>query len=494
MKSLPIRLRLTLWYSVMFASAALLLSATSWWMLRKTIDTTIHQDLQERLDDVRVQLQQSLPDAAQADMTAALDATYRYRDDGKWLQIRKQDGSWVYRSRRMAQQNVLLGLPANLPDSSVQFEFEQSGRTIRAISSKVFANGVNYSVESGMSMAKPQLLLHKFGLGLIFMTPAVLLIAAAAGHFLSRKALRPVAAIAHEARRITDRNLDIRLPVSTGDDELAHLSTTLNHMLARIDASFRSVRDFTANASHELRTPLTRMRTEAEIALFRPRQVEEYEQSLNRIHKDTVEMSGLIDNLLTLARAEAGREVLQMVPVDLEALVWDVAKEWSAIAERLSIKLSASSNTQTARISSPMVLADRAALIRLLRIWIDNACKFTPPGGSILITVEVAEQVTLLSVEDSGIGIAPEEHDRIFERFYRVETSNSRVTTGAGLGLSLARWIAEQHKTHIMVRSAASQGTRFQVALLPIINTSSFQMERQGMVKAIATREVARRS
>jgi signal transduction histidine kinase len=464
-KQLPIRLRLTLWYSIMFAGAALLLSATSWWMLRNTIDTTVHHDLQERVDDVRTQLQQLALGAARTDIQTLLDATYRYRDDGKWLQIRRQDGLWIYRSRRMEQQNVPLAISADLPDSDVQTEFEQGGRTVRAISSRVVANGVSYSVQTGMSMAKSQLLLRKFGMGLLLMTPAVLLVAAGAGHFLSRKALLPVAAIAYEARRITDRNLDSRLPVSASNDELSHLSTTLNHMLARIDSSFRSVRDFTANASHELRTPLTRIRTEAEIALFLQRQRNEYEHSLRQIHQDTIEMSALIDNLLTLARAEAGREILRMLPVDLHSLVADVVNEWAGIADKLFIRMSTTRDVQAADGHQSIVLADRTTLVRLLRIWLDNACKFTPAGGSIVIHTQVRDETVVLAVEDSGIGIAPEEHERIFQRFYRVDSASSRAAGGAGLGLSLAAWIAEQHKTRIRVRSTPEQGTRLEITL-----------------------------
>ncbi len=478
MKPLPIRLRLTLWYSVMFAVAAFLLSATSWWMLRKTIDATIHQDLQERIDDVRMELQRSAPDASNTDLKATLDAVYGYRDDGKWLQVMGQNGKWIYRSRRMAQQNVVLAMPAGLPNSGLQSELNAGGRSVRVMSSRVYANGRAYSVQTGVSMTKPRLLLHEFGLGLLCMTPAVLLFASASGHFLSRKALHPVAVIAHEARRITDRNLDRRLPVPPSDDELSHLSNTLNHMLARIDSSFRSVQEFTANASHEMRTPLTRIRMEAEIALLRPRQLNHYAQSLAKIHDDSVEMSGLIDNLLTLARAEAGSEVLRLEPVDLRELVSNIAEEWSSVAQRLSIKLSASSNVDNATFNGLMVLADRVALIRLLRIWLDNACKFTPPGGTILILTEIKDELAYLTVEDSGIGIAQEEHDRIFQRFYRVDNETSRSTNGAGLGLSLAAWIAEQHKTRISIESAPDKGTRLQIALRRTDGESVFPSRR----------------
>lgn len=474
MKQLPIRLRLTLWYSIMFAAAALLLSAMSWWMLRSTIDATIHQDLQERIDDVRTQLQQTAPQVAQADLIATFDATYRHRDDGKWLQVLSQNGVWIYRSRRMADQSMLSSMPEAPPSGGVQFEFQHEGRTVRVLSSRIVAHGRSYSVQAGISMAKSQLLLHDFRLGLLLMTPAVLLIAAGAGHFMSRRALLPVALIAYEARRITDRNLDSRLPVSASDDELSHLSITLNHMLARIDSSFRSVREFTANASHELRTPLARIRTEAEVALLRPRQVEDYRQSLAQIHDDAIEMSGLIENLLTLARADAGSEILRLVPVDLHALVSEVADEWSMIAVRLSLRLTSQPGAEKGRTDS-MVLADRPALLRLLRIWLDNACKFTPPGGSITILTEMRDDDVLLSVQDSGIGIAPEQHGRIFERFYRIDHEHSSRAVGAGLGLSLAAWIAEQHKTRILLESVPGQGARFQVTLRRTERGSSSQ-------------------
>ena len=465
MKPLPIRWRLTLWYSVMFATAALLLSVTSWWMLRRTIDATIHHDLQERIDDVRVQLQQVAPDATAAQFQKALEATYEHRDEGKWLQVLGPDGHWLYRSKRIASQSTLLALPAALPAGGIQREFQQGGRTVRALSAPVSANGRSYSVETGVSMAKSHLLLQEFGLGLLLLTPVVLLLAAGAGHFMSRRALLPVAAIAEEARRINERNLNNRLPVSASNDELSDLSATLNHMLARIDSSFRSVRDFTANASHEIRTPLARIRAEAEIALLLPRQLNEYRQSLEKIHDDSMEMSRLIDNLLTLARAESGSEVLRMEPVDLQALISEVTTEWSGIAAALSINLSTSKQVQSAAGDRTMVLGDRTALLRLLRIWLDNACKFTPAGGSITIRSSRLGQWETLAVEDTGVGIAPEAQGRVFERFYRVDIQNVRDRVGAGLGLSLAAWIAEQHKTRINLESALGKGARFEITL-----------------------------
>jgi signal transduction histidine kinase len=466
-KPLPIRLRLTVWYFALFSTAALLLSLTSWWMLRHTIEATLHQDLEERTDDVRMQLQQLGPQISLDQAQGRFDSIYRLRDDGKWLQILDQTGHWVYRSPRMIASNAPLREPQALPRTGLVAGFIQGTRSVRTLSLPITVNGAAYSIETGIALNKSLVLLHDFGLGLLFLTPAVVVIAAAAGHLMGRKALAPVALITHEARRITDRNLDSRLPVSPANDELSDLSITLNNMLTRIDAGFRSVRDFTANASHELRTPLARLRTEVEIALLRPRQAAEYRESLEHLHQATIDMSGLIDSLLTIARAEAGTEVLRMSLVDLSSLFRSITDEWSPIASRLSIRF------QIAGLhphDGPLtVLGDRLSILRLLRVLLDNAFKFTPSGGAVTITVTPGEDIILLAVDDTGIGIAHEHHKAVFDRFFRVHGDTGKHRTGAGLGLSLAQWIAEQHGTTISLTSTPEQGSRFQISLTRIV-------------------------
>ena len=468
MKLIPIRLRLTIWYFVLFSTAAILLSLTSWWMLRHTIDSTIHQDLEERSDDLRAQLHQFGPEMSPDQNQTRFDSIYRLRDDGKWMQILDQNGHWIYRSARMIARNAPLALPGDLPRDGVTGEFSQGSRTVRTLSLPITVNGVAYSIETGIAMNKSFALLHDFCLGLLLLTPAVVLLAAAAGHLMSRKALVPVALITQEARRISDRNLDFRLPVSPANDELSDLSITLNSMLARIDAGFRSVRDFTANASHELRTPLARFRAEVEVALLRPREALEYRDSLERLHQVAIEMSGLIDSLLTIARAEAGTEVLRMSSVNLPSLLEAVAEEWMPIASRLSIQLQI--RIDGANDASLTVLGDRLSLLRMLRVFLDNAFQFTPRGGVVTIAATPSEEKVLLAVQDTGIGIPSEHHNAIFDRFYRVHGDTGRQRSGSGLGLSLAAWIAEQHKTIITVSSSPGLGSSFEVPLLRAVH------------------------
>jgi heavy metal sensor kinase len=467
MLSLPIRIRLTVLYSIMFASVAVMLSLTSWWMLQRTIDASTHQDLQERIDDIRKQMHEFALQPAHATLQLRFDDIYRFRDDGKWLQILDGDGGWVYRSARMADLNAPLALPRTLPKRGTTSEFQQGTRHVRAFSSVIEVDGRSYSVEAGASINKQLALLRQFGIGLWVITPLVLCVAILAGHAMSRKALEPITVMAIEARRISDKNLDQRLRVPPANDEIAHLSITLNNMLARIDVGFRSMREFTANASHELRTPIARLRTEVDIALMRPRSAAEYQDTLEHIQDVAEEMTGMTETLLSLARAETRSEPLELVPVDAWELAQVVHQEWATVAEHLMLDLRAECvGKEYAQGSEPLwVAADRPALLRLLRILLDNACKFTPAGGTISIIATQTRDNVLLAVEDSGIGIPEDQQERIFERFYRVCGDKTQQRNGSGLGLSLAAWIAEQHDTTIKLKSAPGAGSCFELCL-----------------------------
>ncbi len=464
MRPLPIRFRLTLWYCGMFACAALLLSGASWWMLYRSIEATLQQEMQERIDDVHVRLQELGPAVFSADTQERLDDIYREQDAGKWLQIRDEAGRWVYRSPRILRLNASLPLPAMLPRKGLMGELADGPRPIRVLSEAITISHHSWSVETGMSLVKPDALLRRHGIDLLLLTPTMLLLAALAGHTVSRRALAPVAAITKEAHRITDKKLDVHLPVSPADDELSRLSQTLNQMLARIDRSFRATREFTANASHELRTPLARLRAETEIALLAQRDSEAYRQALERIQNDAVSMSELMESLLMLARSDAGTQPFFLSPVDIQELVNHAFLEWAPIADRLSIRL-CSCGIRVPEFERCMALGDRVSLERLLRIWLDNAFKFTAAGGKVTINITAHDKVLSLAVEDSGIGIASEHHERIFDRFYRVHGDTAQSQQGSGLGLSLAALIAEQHKTRIIVRSAPGQGSRFEISL-----------------------------
>jgi heavy metal sensor kinase len=467
MRPLPIRLRLTLWYCAMFATAAVLLSVSSWWMLRRSLMATEYHELQERAEDVQLLLKQLGPDAALNSLQQKFDEIYQVKDDGKYLQVVDQDGNWLYRSKRMIDEGLRLAAPGDLPPQGTIVEFHQGTRYVRVLAYPIHANGHAYSVQTGIALNKSMVLLSAFGTQLLLLTPAVLVLAAIGGHFMSRKALAPVAAIATEARLINDRNLDVRLPIAETKDEISHLSETLNQMLARVESGVRSIRDFTANAAHELRTPLALIRAEVEVALSRPRAAEEYREACEQVQVETVRMSRLIDSLLILARADAGMEALRFELVDANRLASEVGEKWKT-AMRLAFL---DFNVEVAP-EQLFVRADMNALQRLLTILLDNAVRYTQPGGSVNLRIAHEGNMALFTVQDTGIGIAPEHQPRIFDRFYRVDRTRGPSSRGSGLGLALAKWIAEKHGTDVSLESTVGKGSCFGFALPSVVGTS----------------------
>ena len=468
MKALPIRIRLSLWYFTMFASAAVLLSLASLWMLHRSVDATEYHDLQERAEDVQLVLNHEDPnqnmDALQKDFTAI----YNFKDDGKYLQVRDQDGNWIFRSKRMILQNPDLPQPDHIPSDGIQSEFHQGTRFVRVLAYPIVVRGKSYSVQTGIALNKSTALLTTFRTDLLLLTPVVILLAAFGGHLMSRKALQPVARLAAQARLINDRNLDTRLPVPNTADEISDLSKTLNQMLERIDKAFASVRAFTGNASHELRTPISLLRTEIDVALYRPRNAEEYRETLMRLNEEAVRMTNLVENLLSLARADGGAEAMSMAPIDLGILFRSIQRTWTAPMQRAMLQfLVEIPNDDRA------LLGDANSIQRLLSILLENAAKFTPPGGSVTLGASTQGSRIVLSVRDTGIGIAAEDVPRIFDRFYRAAQLNDPSPRGSGLGLALAKWIAERHGTQVTVESLPSRGSCFSFSLRTALSSDS---------------------
>jgi signal transduction histidine kinase len=262
------------------------------------------------------------------------------------------------------------------------------------------------------------------------------------------------------ARSITGTTLSSRLEKLNTGDELQRLSDTLNEMLDRIELAFRRVTQFTADASHELRTPISLVRTEAELALRRSRGESEYKEALRHILLEAERTTSLIEELLALARADAGRETLNLHPVDVREILREVAEGWRRVAKISNLQFSDSIETRES-----LVLADEAALRRAVDILLDNAFKYTPSPGTVHLSLEQHNDKVVITVRDTGVGIATEEQSKVFERFYRVDKARSRDLGGAGLGLSIAQWIVQQHGGKIEVESGLGKGSIFRLEL-----------------------------
>jgi heavy metal sensor kinase len=451
--NLPIRWRLTLLYFSFFALAGMFLAVASWLLLERSLTALMLHELDERIDDLQAALASHPPDTNL--LRAELLREYRLKDEGKWLQITNSRGEWLYFSARARVADPLPPLPS-APGHLVPF-VAAPGHDLRTLSRDLALSGQTYHVSTAISADRSVAILGRFRTDLFLLVPLVIVSSAVVGHFLSRKALDPVGFIVTEVRRINERNLSKRLPLSPARDELSLLSHTLNEMLERIDSAFRSVRLLTANASHELRTPLSLIRARIEIALCFPRAPEYYNAALEDVLSETVRMSALIDNLLALARYDAGAAQTKLSVVDLSSVLSKAAREWAATAERLSLDVQLDGNRE------PLwVLADSDLVERMLRILVDNACRYTPSGGWVRLEGKVCQDRIIVAVRDNGVGIAEHDLPRIFDRFYRAHEPQHQEQRGSGLGLALARWIAEQHKTTITVDSAPGSGSRFE--------------------------------
>jgi len=442
-------------------------------MVHRAILETENFELNERVRGVERLLASLPPNESLTSLQSAM-AVYDVSHGGKWLQVIGQDGSWVHRSKVIASIFPTLALPQQLGNGEHFFEFTDGASHVRGLITGIQVQGRSYTVQTGMTLNKTQEALGNYRLHLMVLTPIILLAAGVVGYFASYKALSPVASITSEARRISSQNLDARLPLLRTHDELAELSETLNQMLDRIDAGYRSVKEFTANAAHELRTPLTLIRTEAEIALAFERSALENRDALEHIRKETIRMGKLTDDLLMLARYDAGAQAPQFELLDLNEVVRSSAERWSSQLQNSGLQLCVSTTDEDATI-----FADRSSIDWLLDILLENAQKYSPCGGQIKLSTSALADDVVLSVADTGIGISSEHQDRIFERFYRVDqgSNGGAEVHNSGLGLALAQRIAESHGGTIKVQSELGKGScflaKFKLANGSLKNTGS---------------------
>jgi len=290
--------------------------------------------------------------------------------------------------------------------------------------------------------------------------PVFFIISWFGGYALARKVLKPVHEIARTARQITSARLDERLVRSESGDEFDMLAATLNEMIERLEQSFALLRQFAADAAHELRTPLTIMKGEAEVALrgdaTEPRA---YRAVLESNIRECDRMIGIISNLLLLSQADTGDIPLERQPLRLDELLRELAETFQILMHEADLTL------EMGAMPPIVVQGDRSWLRELFANFLDNAVKYTPAGGRVSITCQVEPAEVRISVADTGIGIAEDQHERIFDRFYRADSSRSRETGGSGLGLSIARWIATAHGGSIRLHSALGAGSTFTVTL-----------------------------
>jgi two-component system heavy metal sensor histidine kinase CusS len=429
-----VRFNLTLWYLAVLASGMILFGTGTWLMLRHTLITNGGRELERQLSALELFLSQ---ESRGDDLPAVREEAREYSTglpDGQGL------GLWD------AHGKLLLEIKA------------ASGRALR-LRKQLVIRGNPIVVELSLPSEDVYQTLSTLEWIMLALLPLVLGIAVAGGWWLAQRALKPVGSMTHEARSINANDFTARLSVPATRDELQELAEAWNELLGRIEEAVRSVTRFTADAAHELRTPVTVIRTAAELALRHPRSPESHRQTLEAIQRETEQMTGLIEQLLLLARGDAGQWQFHFDSVFADAVLRRLQKVISSLAESKHIQMDWTLPDQ------PMIVwADELALRRLVMILADNALKFTPSGGRVAVRLQALESECAIEVSDTGCGIRDEELPHVFERFYRADPART-PGTGIGLGLAIARTIVEAHHGRIEALSAGETGTIFRVVL-----------------------------
>jgi heavy metal sensor kinase len=352
---------------------------------------------------------------------------------------------------------------------------------VRVLQGEVGGSAV--SILALQSVEAERLQLEDMRTALFWIIPVLLVLISAGGYFLARKSLAPVLAMSEQAARMGSQNLQERLPVLNPHDELGHLASTLNGLLERVNRSLEQQRRFMADASHELRSPVSIIRGEAEVALSQGRSPDEYRDSLAISLEEARRLSQIVDDLFTLARADAGQYPLHPRDFYLEELAGDCVRAARCMAAARGISLGYEPDGEMP------IHADEALVRRLTMNLLDNAIKYTPEGGTINVACQRVGNEYSLTVRDSGPGIPAEAREKIFERFFRLDPARTRAvraasgassergdasqpegtapaTAGAGLGLAIARWIAEAHHGRLVLLQSDASGSMF-AAFLP---------------------------
>jgi signal transduction histidine kinase len=463
-----LRATLTLWYTVALTAAVLAFGLITT-LLQQSANETAQQDrlasVASRVGTVLAQYAPApftlLPSEAQDKLTLTPGLVMVVDPLGQ----RVFASAEVQRLASDSKDSLRLRLRAQRLDQE-RFTITLDRADYSFVSQRVPA-GVRaaFVVAVGEAALDPQAALGRLATSMLVVLPVSALLAAMVGWLLADRALRPVGNMIDELEEITDgRSLHRRLPAAPGGvaDELGRLANALNSLLARLETSFAAMRRFVADASHELKTPLTVMRAGVERALTDAQTAPEALEPLEDTLEGVRYMTELVDTLLTLARVDEGRMELHTESVDLAQLLGEVHETGQILGEETGIEVVLETPPEPV-----IVEADRSRIRQLAMNLVTNAIKYTPATGKVWITLSSTAGAATIAVRDTGIGIAPGDVGRVFDRFWRADQARSRTgeRPGIGLGLAISKWIAEAHGGSIGVTSRPGRGSTFTVTL-----------------------------
>lgn len=495
-----IRVQLTLWYTVVFALLILLFSLIFYTTLQVFLASSVDSALQLRAQQIAGGVSSEGSKIVIQDITGelpGLDTTATPGVQSSSIAGTNRSGSVNGTVPQNMQSDVNVGILVRILDVKGQTTYispafhdltlpavsftqplhgvswlgtitAHNGQEVRLHSVALTDNGTVFGIlQVGESLAQLTATLQSIIFALLLITPFVLLLGAFGSYWLAKRAFRPILHLTRTAREIKAKDLHQRVPVPRTRDEVYDLALTLNEMIGRLDQAFTQQRRFVADASHELRTPVTVIRSVTDVALEEPITLEECANVLREVNAEAERLGLLINELLTLARADEDQMLLDREPVRLDLLAFDVAATMEPIAVERGIEL------QVGLLEPATVMGDTARLIQVIMGLVDNALTYTNVGGTVTFNVKVVSEGINFMVSDTGIGIAQEDAAHIFERFYRADPARSRTVGGSGLGLAIADWVVRAHGGSISVESQVGHGSTFivtlpMVALIPV--------------------------
>jgi heavy metal sensor kinase len=485
-----LRFKLTLWYVLILGVLLISFSGLLYLTLSRSLYRDVDHKLRSLAELIATESTSPLNKFGFGNIDQTLEAAMNLKPVGKFIQVLDESGRIGRKSENLKNVRLPISLQAlrNASNGSISYETTHSfGNTpLRIITYPVKENNqVAKIIQVASSLEDVEDALNTLFVILAVTVPSILMIASLGGLFLANKALKPVDRITQTARMITSRNLNQRIQTLKVKDEISRLVDTFNEMISRLDHSFRQIKQFTADASHELKTPLTILKGEVEVTLRKKRMPHEYEQILVSNLEEINRMSKIVEDLLLLSRADIGEIRLNKEDIHLNRFIQGLTEQMKILAQPKNIRIEISNHQEEIH-----VFGDALRMRELFINLIENGIKYTEEGGSILITLtQEAEppahpltpadkrpvHFAKVIVTDTGIGIAKDDQERIFNRFFRVDKARSREQGGSGLGLSICRWIVEAHQGDITVKSEPGKGSSF-IVRLPIPN------QEQGMV------------
>lgn len=465
-----VRIKLTLWYTGVLAVILLGFSGGVYALMARKLHNRLDDSLRTALEGTaRIFVHEK--DEGETDAHAAASCLRKYYYPREAIAFFDQAGTLLAEQPQGEWHAQLPASVAALDRDGLQFFTRSEAETHVDDGLQLGVLRLQYKsfpkvfIVIGQSRAALQDDLELLSGILYVAVPLALLLTALGGWWLARQALAPVVAMSDTARRISAANLEQRLPVANPRDELGQLATTFNELLARLHDTFAQQRQFMADASHELRTPLSVLRTTAQVTLEKPQRAEdEYREALALMDQQTQRLTRIVEEMFTLARADAGQRQLHKTEFYLDELLAETARAARVLAARKDIAIEVNPLAETP------YTGDETLVRQLLLNLLDNAVKYTPPHGKVALSLTRQNDEHQITVADTGAGIPADSQPRVFERFYRADKARARAEqgngTGAGLGLSIARWIAEAHGGALTLQRSDAKGSVF-VTTLP---------------------------